>query len=106
MSRLFFLMFGLLVSLHLSAQPPRAGHSPRVLPNQFRDFVDHQQRAQWPKPTVEHKEGVVIITVSESQYALLQERRRSGGFRPAAMPSRPPCRRCERHHRPRHKSRV
>ena len=50
------------------AQPPMQ----RPLPNQFRDFVDHQQR--WERPQIEHKDGKVIITMSEQQFKARQLR--------------------------------
>lgn len=51
------------------AQPPIQ----RPLPNQFRDFVDHQQK--WEKPNVVHKDGKVTITMTEQQFKMMQRRR-------------------------------
>lgn len=59
-----------ITSLGANAQPPMQ----RPLPNQFRDFVDHQQN--WEKPNVVHKDGKVIITMTEQQFKVMQQRRR------------------------------
>ena len=59
----------ILLSTVAVAQPPMQ----RPLPNQFRDFVDHQQN--WEKPKVEHKDGKVTITMSEQQFRAMQHRR-------------------------------
>ena len=58
-----------LLSTIAMAQPPMQ----RPLPNQFRDFVDHQQRLA--RPNIVHKDGKVIITMSEQQFRLMQHRR-------------------------------
>ena len=50
------------------AQPPQ-----HPLPNQFRDFVDHQQN--WQRPNVVRKDGQVIITMTEQQFRAMQRRR-------------------------------
>ena len=42
--------------------------------NQFRDFVDF--RMQQEKPKVEHKDGKVIITMTEEQFRMMQQRRK------------------------------
>jgi len=51
----------ILLSTVAMAQPPMQ----RPLPNQFRDFVDHQQN--WEKPNIVRKDGKVIITMTEQQ---------------------------------------
>ena len=57
------------------SQPPIE----RPLPNQFRDYVDFRQAQQRPK--VEHKDGKVIITMTEQQFRMMQQRRRQSGMR-------------------------
>jgi hypothetical protein len=52
------------------SQPPIE----RPLPNQFRDYVDFRQAQQRPK--VERKDGKVIITMTEQQFRMMQQRRR------------------------------
>ncbi len=59
----------ILLSTVAVAQPPMQ----RPLPNQFRDFVDHQQ--MWEKPNVVRKDGKVIITMTEQQFRVMQHRR-------------------------------
>jgi hypothetical protein len=57
------------------SQPPMQ----RPLPNQFRDYVDFRQAQQRPK--VEHKDGKVIITMTEQQFRMMQQRRRQQAVR-------------------------
>ena len=59
----------ILLSTVVVAQPPMQ----RPLPNQFRDFVDHQQN--WEKPNIVRKDGKVIITMTEQQFRAMQHRR-------------------------------
>ena len=68
MKKLLLIALLAITSLGASAQPPMQ----RPLPNQFRDFVDHQQR--WERPQIEHKDGKVIITMSEQQFKARQLR--------------------------------
>ena len=68
MKKLLLIALLAITSLGASAQPPMQ----RPLPNQFRDFVDHQQR--WERPQIEHKDGKVIITMSEQQFRARQLR--------------------------------
>ena len=60
----------ILLSTVAMAQPPMQ----RPLPNQFRDFVDHQQA--WEKPNIVRKDGKVIITMTEQQFRAMQHHRR------------------------------
>ena len=53
------------------AQPPMQ----RPMPNQFRDFVDFKMNQE--KPKVEHKDGKVIITMTEERFKMMQQRRRA-----------------------------
>ena len=68
MKNLLIIALLTITSLGANAQPPMQ----RPLPNQFRDFVDHQQR--WERPQIEHKDGKVIITMSEQQFKARQLR--------------------------------
>ena len=68
MKKLLLIALLAITSLGASAQLPMQ----RPLPNQFRDFVDHQQR--WGRPQIEHKDGKVIITMSEQQFKARQLR--------------------------------
>ena len=68
MKKLLLIALLAITSLRANAQPPIQ----RPLPNQFRDFVDHQQR--WERPQIEHKDGKVIITMSEQQFKARQLR--------------------------------
>ena len=68
MKKLLLITLLAITSLGASAQPPMQ----RPLPNQFRDFVDHQQR--WERPQIEHKDGKVIIIMSEQQFKARQLR--------------------------------
>lgn len=72
------MLLGTFVTLVLSAQP-----NPRPLPNQFRDFVDHQQRWNSERPVIERKDGKVIITMSEEQFNRMRQLRMAQRFRPA-----------------------
>ena len=68
MKNLLIIALLTITSLGANAQPPMQ----RPLPNQFRDFVDHQQ--MWGRPQIEHIDGKVIITMSEQQFRARQLR--------------------------------
>ena len=70
MKNLLIIALLAITSLGASAQQPIPPQRP--LPNQFRDFVDHQQR--WGRPQIEHKDGKVIIIMSEQQFKVRQLR--------------------------------
>jgi len=76
-------------------------------PNQFRDYVDHQQRFQMERPKVEKKDGKVIITMSEEQFRRMQQMKMNHrpGIRPVSMIQQSCCDRCKHNRRPirRHK---
>ena len=79
----------ILLSTVVVAQPPMQ----RPLPNQFRDFVDHQQN--WEKPNIVRKDGKVIITMTEQQFRAMQHRRMQmrrnvPGRRPQMCPCQAP----------------
>ena len=62
MKHLLIIALLTITSLGASAQPPMQ----RPLPNQFRDFVDHQRAIE--RPQIERKDGKVVITMTEAQY--------------------------------------
>ena len=106
MKKLFLILTIGLLSFSSEAQPPMGPQRP--LPNQFRDFVDHQQRWNMERPQIEKKDGKVIITMSEEQYKRMQQMRQAQRFRQARFNQQPCCGKCEmnrpRPHRgPRHK---
>ena len=106
MKKLFLILTIGLLSFSSQAQPPMGPQRP--LPNQFRDFVDHQQRWNMERPQIEKKDGKVIITMSEEHYKRMQQMRMAQRFRPANFNQQPCCGKCQmnrpRPHRgPRHK---
>ena len=94
-----FLIIALLMitSLGAKAQPPH-----RPLSNQFRDYVDF--RKQQERPKIEHKDGKVVITMSEEQFKRMQQMRmnQQRGFHPIVIRQQA-CSKCE--HRHKHHSR-
>lgn len=75
-----------ITSYGATAQPPMQ----RPLPNQFRDYVDF--RKQQERPKVERKDGKVIITMTEQQFKMMQQRRmRMRKNIPGHKPSLPVC---------------
>jgi hypothetical protein len=98
MKRLILIMASVFVSFTLIAQPPMRPQGQRVLPNQFRDFVDHQQRLQMGRPQIERKDGKVIITMTEQQFKRMQQMRAAQRFRLAQHRPQPVCSKCKRHH--------
>ena len=106
MKKIILFLLGTLIGFAIAAQPPMGPQRP--LPNQFRDFVDHQQRWNMERPQIEKKDGKVIITMSEGQYKRMQQMRQAQRFRQARFNQQPCCGKCEmnrpRPHRgPRHK---
>ena len=106
MKKIILFLLGTITGFAIAAQPPMG--SQRPLPNQFRDFVDHQQRWNMERPQIEKKDGKVIITMSEGQYKRMQQMRQAQRFRQARFNQQPCCGKCEmnrpRPHRgPRHK---
>lgn len=99
MKKLISFVFGVFVTLSLAAQPPMG---PRVegrpLPNQFRDFVDHQQKWNTERPKIEKKDGKVIITMSEDQFRRMQMMRQRSPIVTARFQQHK-CRKCEIKHR-------
>ena len=106
MKKLFLILTIGLSSFSSEAQPPMGPQRP--LPNQFRDFVDHQQRWNMERPQIEKKDGKVIITMSEEHYKRMQQMRMAQRFRPANFNQQPCCGKCQMngprpHKGPRHK---
>ena len=93
MKKLFLILTIGLLSFSSEAQPPMGPQRP--LPNQFRDFVDHQQRLNMERPQIEKKDGKVIITMSEGQYKRMQQMRMAQRFRPANFNQQPCCGKCQ-----------
>ena len=102
MKKLFFILTIGLLSFTSEAQPPMGPQRP--LANQFRDFVDHQQRFQMERPKIEKKDGKVIITMSEEQFKRMQQMRAAQRYRLANHRPQLTCSKCKRHHgKPRRK---
>jgi hypothetical protein len=97
MKKIVSLLIAVFVVLTLSAQPPHPGQRP--LPNQFRDFVDHQQRLDMNRPKIEKKDGKVIITMSEEQFKRMRDIRMSQRFKFANLRHKPQCEKCVKIHR-------
>ena len=95
-----FLITALLAitSLGASAQPPRQLQGQRPLPNQFRDFVDHQQRFE--RPEIQHKDGKVTITMTEEQFRRMQQikTQHRPGIRPMPIQQQV-CPKCDHRHK-------
>ena len=106
MKKLTTFLLGVFVTLTLAAQPPMRPQGQRPLPNQFRDFVDHQQRWNMERPQIEKKDGKVIITMSEEQYKKMQQMRQSQMFRMANHKPQPICSKCKRHHGKPHRKKI
>ena len=107
MKKITLILLGVFATLTLAAQPPMSPQGQRPLPNQFRDFVDHQQRFQMERPKIEKKDGKVIITMSEEQFKRMQQIRQAQRFRQARFTQQNCCENCQmnrpRPHRgPRH----
>lgn len=95
MKRTILIVMSLFATLTLVAQQPRGM---RPLPNQFRDFLDHQQGLERQRPQIEKKDGKVIITMSEEQFKRMQQMRAAQRFRMAQHRPLPPCSKCEKKH--------
>jgi len=104
MKKLFLILTIGLLSFSSEAQPPMGPQRP--LPNQFRDFVDHQQRWEMERPQIEKKDGKVIITMSEEQYKRMQQMRMAQRYRLAQHRPQLTCSKCKRHHGKPHKKKI
>lgn len=92
MKKLLFVSYLVLSSLFVLSQStiPQGG---QCLPNQFRDFVDHQ--IKWENFQIERRGGKVIITMTEDYFVMMQ----SQGMRHVNIKQDPPCGRCIKKHR-------
>ena len=106
MKKITLILFGVFATLTLAAQPPMRPQGQRPLPNQFRDFVDHQQRLEMERPQIEKKDGKVIITMSEEQFKRMQQMRAAQRFRMAQHKPQPVCTKCQRHHGKPHRRKI
>ena len=101
MKKIMIIVMSLFATLTLVAQQPRGL---RPLPNQFRDFLDHQQGLDRQRPQIEKKDGKVIITMSEEQFKRMQQMRVAQRYRLANHRPQLTCSKCKRHHgKPRRK---
>jgi hypothetical protein len=101
MKKIMIIVMSLFTTLTLVAQQPRGL---RPLPNQFRDFLDHQQGLDRQRPQIEKKDGKVIITMSEEQFKRMQQMRAAQRYRLANHRPQLTCSKCKRHHgKPRRK---
>ena len=67
MKKLLIIALLAITSLGANAQHPAR----RPQPNQFRDFVNFKIMEE--KPQIEHKDGKVIIVMSEERFQLMQQ---------------------------------
>lgn len=74
-------LLGAFATFAIAAQPPMGVDGHRPLPNQFRDFVDHQQKWNMERPNIVKKDGKVIITMSEEQFDRMREMKKRQHFR-------------------------
>ena len=96
MKKLFLILTIGLLSFSSEAQPPMGPQGQRPLPNQFRDFVDHQQRWNMERPQIEKKDGKVIITMSEEQFKRMQRIRIAQRHKMNHRRPEPICMNCKR----------
>jgi hypothetical protein len=106
MKKIILFLLGALIGFTIAAQPPMRPQGQRPLPNQFRDFVDHQQRLERERPQIEKKDGKVIITMSEEQFKRMQKMRVAQRFRMAQHKPQPVCSKCQRHHGKPHRRKI
>lgn len=93
MKKIILFLLGTFIGFAIAAQPSVG--SQRQLPNQFRDFVDHQQRLNLERPQIEKKDGKVIITMSEIQFNKMRQIRQSQRFRQARSNQHNCCNNCQ-----------
>ena len=105
MKKLTLILLSVLATLTLVAQPPMRPQGQRPLPNQFRDFVDHQQRLKWERPQIEKKNGKVIITMSEEQFTRMRQMKQAQRMRMANF-RQPSCQICHNRHGKPHRKRI
>lgn len=103
MKKIMLIVMSLFATLTLIAQQPRGL---RPLPNQFRDFLDHQQGLDRQRPQIEKKDGKVIITMSEEQFKRMQQMRAAQRYRLANHRPQLNCSKCKRHHGKPHRKNI
>lgn len=82
-------------SFTLMAQQPERP----ILHNQFRDYVEFRkgQEMKFQRPNVEHKDGKVIITMSEEQFSKMKQMQmRQRGFQPIGFRQPTVCQNCKK----------
>lgn len=107
MKKITIILLGVFATLTLAAQPPMRPQGARPLPNQFRDFVDHQKTWNVQRPQIEKKDGKVIITMTEEHFNKMQQMKQAQKFRQVRYHQSSCCDKCrmnrQRPHRgPRH----
>ena len=105
MKKIILFLLGTCIGFAIAAQPPMRPQGQRPLPNQFRDFVDHQQRWNTERPKIERKDGQVIITMSEKQFKRMQQMRQVQRMRNVNF-LQPPCQNCHRFHGKPHRRKI
>lgn len=100
MKKFVLTLVGVFAILTIIAQPPQRFPQQRPHPNQFRDFVDHQQRLSFEKPEIKKENGKVIITMSEAQFDRMRQMRmrQRNAMRHASFRT-PHCGKCENLHK-------
>ena len=106
MKKIILFLIGAMIGFTIAAQPPMRHQNQRPLPNQFRDFVDHQQRLEMGRPQIEKKDGKVIITMTEQQFKRMQQMRAAQRFRMAQHRPQPNCNKCKKHHGKQQKRKI
>ena len=97
MKKILLSVIGVFAILTLVAQP-RNPEFQRPLPNQFRDFVDHQQKWNTERPKIEKKDGKVIITMTEEQFSKMRMMRQRSQMMTARF-SQNNCEKCDKCHK-------
>ena len=94
MKKIILMLFGVFVTLALTAQPLQ-----RPVPNQFRDFVNHQEKWNTERPQIERKDGKVIITMTEEHFQKMRSMRHRQMFQHVKYRPQPQCPKCEIRHK-------
>ena len=106
MKKIILFLMGIFMGFAIAAQPPTRQQGQRPLPNQFRDFLDHQQGLEIERPQIEKKDGKVVITMTELQFNRMQQMRAAQRFRMAQHKPQPVCSKCQRHHGKLHRRKI
>lgn len=95
MKKVLLTLAVVLGSMTLMAQQPERP----ILHNQFRDYVEFRKRQEmnFEKPNVQHKDGKVLITMSEEQFAKMRQiQMRQRGFHPIGFRQPTVCQNCKK----------